>query len=313
MHSDTKAKRNILINENLNEVHNPKKNQRSQSKYSEKRPKIVAPQDRDNIGYRSNLTIGGPLEGRYGKIAEQYIISPPFAKDKNAITSFPQTQTLSPESLLSSQGKDSGNNLKGSLSEFQKAYIRRLQRERELELYSESLAKSSHDSNFDEIGNNYGFSEREFRGDPNETGKSQETPHNWKFENLSNLDKIEDKISELERNFDLFSQKLKSSIEKQKDLRLENENVLQKALTPQVRSDKENANDTVSTIRSSSIAKERKKHRKLEKSMNEDQETVRGKSESKVSRASSPIIKYKNPIEKNSQFIELRQELEGLK
>jgi len=213
--------------------------------YSEKRPRIRSPHEKNTIGQRPNATIGGPLEGRYGERSRNSsVIS---LEQRNIEKKHYQNNTLfePKKEYKPNQEKaasfDTNVNMvdisREGFSEYQKAYVRKMQRERELEIYSQILSKSSSDQNRedymsksnpefyiesrkDNLRNNF--------KNPKEGKTSAPSPNpdeTWRLENFPNLDHIEDKIYELEQNLDNYSRKLRASIERQQDNLLINRNV----------------------------------------------------------------------------------------
>lgn len=118
------------------------------------------------------------------------------------------------------------------LSDFQKAYVRKIQREREQELVGQALRsfyaqedysdkKNLKDDNMRQSGNSTFVRDNIAAQEPYSdvssarTGKKQ---RGISADNMSNLDQIEDKIHDLERNLEKYSKKLQASIERQQNL-----------------------------------------------------------------------------------------------
>lgn len=113
------------------------------------------------------------------------------------------------------------------LSDFQKAYVKKLQRDREQELYCElvrrsndSLSKGNKTPNQEEDTNVEYEDNKQLlrtiehkRKSLDDRGKSKRPQQ----ESISSLDRVEEKIEELEKCLDVYSNRLRDSILRQKD------------------------------------------------------------------------------------------------
>jgi hypothetical protein len=113
------------------------------------------------------------------------------------------------------------------MSDFQKAYVKKLQRDREQELYCElvrrsndSLSKGNKTLNQEENSNVEYEDNKQLlrtiehkRKSLDDRGKSKRPQQ----ESVSSLDRVEEKIGELEKCLDVYSNRLRDSILRQKD------------------------------------------------------------------------------------------------
>lgn len=124
------------------------------------------------------------------------------------------------------------NTSKTNLTDFQRAHVRRLQKEKEQNKYSEIVRKGDlvddEESNWrnNATKSNYSFADerRELQKKNNEASKNEQTrPGLNSRENGSQSQKgegwnnIEDKIYNLEKNLDSYSKRLRESIERQRN------------------------------------------------------------------------------------------------
>lgn len=335
MTSGSKRKKNIQINEALNETRKISTKSGYNDYYLEKRPKIRDPKDRDQFGQRSNATIGGPLDGRYGTRSQSPSIRSleqrTFEKKNYDIYTPFDSEKQSKETQYKATSFDTNVNMvdisREGLSEIQKAYVRKMQRERELELYSEMLSKPNSDldrndfmsrsnpefyqsfqkKNDHEHRNNFLYSNEGKFNAP-----SLDSDGTRSLANFPNLDHIEDKIYELEKNLDLYSRKLRASIERQKDHLMKDEygnkgyeelgNSIKISKKKKLREDKTLLNSKKEDII-------RGKGSKNYSEYSRDQE----KSNLSSSKKSSVIRQYRKPNETHTQQLEMKRELEHLK
>jgi len=205
--SDFKPRKELIINEYLNETR--KLSQRSESN--------EPPQA------RNNKTAGVKGQGKKGQSLRPQTATGTSAGRYDAEISGSQQKNAE-------SGKEIPRAQKEQLTDFQKEYARQLQMERQQEIYRDVMKKSeSSPTKESQTDKHIQNEEEEARKSATYEGNRQllrslhksesldNKSSNRSLGGLSNLDHIEEKIYELEKSLDCYSNKLRQSIVKKRD------------------------------------------------------------------------------------------------